>query len=202
MVFRFVEPVALDTFGLLDSTWECGMTPFLAIFTLQNPRVHVSTSNSCDEPTNVDALVNKSLGFTAALDIPYINLNDHHIWLRRCFDDAWFGYKSNIVKNLILLDDSFNIIQGKAILNIAMRKERNTYNLEIRLRLCVRCGSHQGGSPQNGLRDEWTCRMTLASAYVLCHLSAMWSQLQMKGRKSEWKWVLIGVSPLNTGDRV
>ena len=26
---------------------------------------------------------------------------------------------------------------------------------------------------------EWTCGMTLASAYVLHHLSAMWSQLQI-----------------------
>ena len=45
----------------------------------------------------------------------------------------------------------------------------------------------RGGSPQNGLRDEQTCGTTLASAYVLCHLSATWSQLQMKERKSEWK---------------
>ena len=44
----------------------------------------------------------------------------------------------------------------------------------------VRRGSHQGGSPQNGLGDEWTCGMTLASAYVLRRLSAVWSQLQMK----------------------
>jgi len=29
-----------------------------------------------------------------------------------------------------------------------------------------------GGSLQNGLRDEQTCGMTLASAYVLRHLSA------------------------------
>ena len=36
----------------------------------------------------------------------------------------------------------------------------------------IRCGSHQGGSPQNKLGDEQTCRMTLASAYVLCYLSA------------------------------
>jgi len=66
----------------------------------------------------------------------------------------------------------------------------------------VRHGSHQGESPQNGLGDEWTCGTTLASAYVLCHLSAAWSQLQMKERESEGKWVLIGVSPLNTGGRV
>jgi len=51
----------------------------------------------------------------------------------------------------------------------------------------VRRGSHRGGSPQNGLGDEWTCGTTLASAYVLCHLSAVWSQLQMKERKSKWK---------------
>ena len=52
---------------------------------------------------------------------------------------------------------------------------------------CVRHGSHQGGSPQSGLGDEQTCGTTLASAYVLHHLSATWSQLQMKERKSEWE---------------
>ena len=46
----------------------------------------------------------------------------------------------------------------------------------------VRRGSHWGGSPQNRLRDEQTCGTTLASAYVLRHLSATWSQLQMKER--------------------
>ena len=59
--------------------------------------------------------------------------------------------------------------------------------------LCVRRSSHWGGSPQNELRDEWTCGVTLASAYVLCRLSATWLQLQMMGRSLRWKWVLIGV---------
>ena len=34
--------------------------------------------------------------------------------------------------------------------------------------------SHWGGSLQNGLRDEQTYETTLASAYVLHCLSAMW----------------------------
>jgi len=51
----------------------------------------------------------------------------------------------------------------------------------------VRYGSHQGGSPQNRLGDEWTCGMTLALAYVLCCLSAAWSQLQMLGRSLRWE---------------
>jgi len=37
-------------------------------------------------------------------------------------------------------------------------------------------------SPQDRLEDVWTCRTTLASAYVLHHLSAMWLQLHIKGR--------------------
>ena len=57
----------------------------------------------------------------------------------------------------------------------------------LHLSLGVRHGSHGGGSPQNGLGDKRTCRTTLALAYVLCHLSAVWSQLQMKERKSKWK---------------
>ena len=36
----------------------------------------------------------------------------------------------------------------------------------------VRHSSHWGGSPQNGLRDEWTYRTTLALAYMLHCLSA------------------------------
>jgi len=36
----------------------------------------------------------------------------------------------------------------------------------------VRHGSHWGGSPQDRLRDEQTCGMTLASTYVLYLLQA------------------------------
>jgi len=55
------------------------------------------------------------------------------------------------------------------------------------LSFVVRRSSHQGGSLQNGLGDEQTCETTLASAYVLCCLFAVWSQLQMKERKAKWK---------------
>ena len=42
---------------------------------------------------------------------------------------------------------------------------------------------HTGGeSLQGGLKDVQTCGMTLALAYVLYHLSATWSQLQIRGR--------------------
>ena len=47
----------------------------------------------------------------------------------------------------------------------------------------VRCSSHWDGSPQNKLGDKWTYGITLASVYILRHLSAAQSQLQMEGRK-------------------
>ena len=40
---------------------------------------------------------------------------------------------------------------------------------------------------QNGLGNEWTCEMTLASAYVLYHLPAAWLQLQMMERSLRWE---------------
>ena len=43
----------------------------------------------------------------------------------------------------------------------------------------------------DSLGDVWTCEITLASAYVLCHLSAMWLQFQIRERSLSWKWVLI-----------
>ena len=51
----------------------------------------------------------------------------------------------------------------------------------------VRRGLYWGGSPQNGLGDEWTCKTTLASAYMLHCLSAAWSQLQMLERSPRWE---------------
>ena len=76
-------------------------------------------------------------------------------------------------------------------MNVTWKVENKSWTqqlkIEYRLEVVVRRGSHWSGSLQNGLGDEQTCGMTLASAYVLCCLSAAWSQLQMKEGKSKWK---------------
>ena len=66
---------------------------------------------------------------------------------------------------------------------ISLYSQKTSYEVQVLMSIIsVRRSSHQGGSPQNVLRDEQTYGMTLASAYMLCHLSAVWSQLQMKER--------------------
>jgi len=47
---------------------------------------------------------------------------------------------------------------------------------------------HTGSeSPQNGLGDVWTSGTTLALAYMLHHLSVIWSQFQIIERSLRWK---------------
>jgi len=93
----------------------------------------------------------------------------------------WPGLKEDIKK---YVQECFKCQQNKVQ---HQRKTGELHPLEIPKGLCVRHGSHRGGSPQNGLGDERTCGTTLASAYVLRRLSATWSQLQVKERESEWE---------------
>ena len=94
----------------------------------------------------------------------------------------------------LLLSDSSSLSYSKMELVVMdltgpmsiLTWDSNLYALVTVEMSYVRRSSHQDGSLQNRLRDEWTCGMTLASAYVLHRLSAMWSQLQMKRRRSEW----------------
>ena len=84
------------------------------------------------------------------------------------------------------------LLIGEVIDKLKEAKYFNKLNLiqgynNVQIKEGVRCSSHQGGSPQDRLGDKWTCETILASAYVLCRLSATWLQLQIKERKSEWK---------------
>ena len=76
------------------------------------------------------------------------------------------------ISKIIIVTDSIHL--AKRIFDLSLHP--------FQIHVTVRCSSHWGGSLQNGLRDEQTCGMTLASAYVLHHLSAVWLQLQIMGR--------------------
>ena len=61
-------------------------------------------------------------------------------------------------------------------------------NKKMRIKFDVLSGivHTRGESSQDGLRDMQTYRITLASAYVLYCLSAIWSQFLMEGRSLKW----------------
>ena len=60
---------------------------------------------------------------------------------------------------------------------------------KLRLNTMLVSGAvHTGDkSQQDGLRDVQTYGTILASAYMLCYLSTMWSQFQIRERSLSWK---------------
>jgi len=52
-----VRTVAFDALSSLDLAGECHVAPLPAIFTLRNFRVHVGSSDGCDEVSDVEASV-------------------------------------------------------------------------------------------------------------------------------------------------
>ena len=55
------------------------MSPFLVVFALRDPRVHVRSPDSCYVFTDVKASIDEHLGIVPALDVPYVDPHDGHV---------------------------------------------------------------------------------------------------------------------------
>jgi len=131
MMFRFVRPIAFDTFGSLDAARVCGMSPFPAVFTLGDSRVHVRSSYRSDVFAHIEASVNEEFSISPALHIPNINPNDGHVGFGRDLDNPWFGCEGDVIENMILFENSFDVGRGKLLLRVCVRVERNSYDFQI-----------------------------------------------------------------------
>ena len=128
VVLSLVRAIAFDAFGLLDTVGQSCMFPSLTVLALRNSWIHIGFSNCCNKPPYIKAPVYKTLSLTATLNVPNVNPNDQHIRLRWNLNDAWFQYKNNIVKNLILFYYVFNIIWCETFVQVVVKKVRNAYN--------------------------------------------------------------------------
>jgi len=59
-----------------------------AVLALEDTRVHVSSTDYGYVLTYVEASVDKILTFGAILGVPYVDPNNSHVRLGRCFDNA------------------------------------------------------------------------------------------------------------------
>ena len=66
---------------------------FPAVLILGDSWIYVYSLYSRDIVSDIKISVNETLGFYAALIIPYIYSDDSHIWFQKSFDDLWFGCK-------------------------------------------------------------------------------------------------------------
>jgi len=79
VVFRLVQTIEFDALRSLNSARHSSVTPFLAIFTLQNNRVHVSFSDSNNIPFYIEVSIDKAFGLAPTLNIPNVYPNDRYI---------------------------------------------------------------------------------------------------------------------------
>jgi len=86
------------------------MTLLPTVFTLRNARVCISHSNCRNIPSNIETLINKAFSLDSTLCIPNVNPHNGYIRLQQYFDYPQFGGKGNIVKDMILLYDVFDIV--------------------------------------------------------------------------------------------
>jgi len=108
-MLRFVWPIAFDVFSSLNSAQKRGVTPFPAIFALGDSRIHICSSNCSDIVAYIKAPVDEKFSVLATLNIPYIDPNNGHVRFWQNLDNSRFGCKSNVVENVILLKNSFDI---------------------------------------------------------------------------------------------
>ena len=84
--------------------------------------------------SNVKLPIDNFLDIIVVLVIPDIDPDYCHIWLRQYFDDAWPWSKNNLIKDVGVLEDMFNILSSDAsvwFVNVVW----DANNLEIQLRL-------------------------------------------------------------------
>ena len=137
VILWLVRSVALYTFQALNSARKSWMTLFPTVFTLRNTRVHISHSNCYNIPSDIEAPINKALSLDSTLGIPNVNLYNHYIRLGRYFDHSQFGEKGNVVEDLILLNDIFDVFWWETFLWVvaSMWIIQDAYDLEVWFRL-------------------------------------------------------------------
>ena len=89
-------------FWTLNSAWEDSVFSFLTILVLEDTRVHVCSTDSCNKLANIEAPINKHFSTAPTLDIPNIDPHNDHIGLGWHLDYSRFGYKRHVIKNLVL----------------------------------------------------------------------------------------------------
>ena len=110
------------------------MTPLPAVLALGNSRVHVCASNSRDVVAYVKTSIYEHFSIFTTLDIPYVDPDYGHVRFGRDFDNSRFGCKRNIVENVILFENGFNIRGRELVSRIFMREERNSYDFQVGFR--------------------------------------------------------------------
>ena len=111
------------------------MASFPVSFALGNSGTHICSSNCSNFVTHIEAPIDKQFSIMTTLYVPYIYPDDGHVGLWRDFDYSWSGCKRNIVEDMILFEDGFNICQYEFLLGVHMKVIWYANDFQIQFRL-------------------------------------------------------------------
>ena len=99
----------------------------------------------------------------SALNIPYVYPDNCHVGLRRNFDYSWFWRKRDVIEDMVLLKDCFDISWCKFFLQVRMGVEWDTDDFQVWFRFGKSCVFYLKGVDVIGilhvLIDNWQVRL-------------------------------------------
>ena len=133
MIKGYVRAIALHTLSPLDVADTSHVILFPAVLTLQHARVYIGTIDCSSIASNIEASVDDLLGVRPILYIPDVKPDDSHVWLEQNLDDSRFGYKNNLIKNVVL-ENFLNVFKWNAYIGFIIQVG-NYYNFQVGFRL-------------------------------------------------------------------
>ena len=125
-----MRAIALHTLGPLNVADTSHVTPFLVVLVLQHTRIHIGTTDYSNIASNIEVSVNDLLGIRPILSIPDVNSDNSHVWLRWNLDNSRFECKNNLVKDVVLLEDFFDVLRQNAHIDLIIQIG-NSYNFQV-----------------------------------------------------------------------
>ena len=108
------------------------MTLLLTVLALRNTRIHVGTSHHCNDTSYIETSVNNFLCIVTILGIPYVNPDNSYVQFKGDLDNAWFWCKNDIIKDMIVLENVFNIFRRDTSVGF-VNKVWDAHNFKIGL---------------------------------------------------------------------
>lgn len=109
IVFWFMWAVIFNTLHSLNSAWKGSVILFPTVFVLKYSQVHICSLDDGNIVSYIETSINEASCLATTLKVPNIQLHNGHVRLRRNLDNIWFRYEHNIVKDLVLFDNVFNV---------------------------------------------------------------------------------------------
>jgi len=125
-----MRTITLHIFSPLDAAHTSHVISLPTVLTLRNAWVHIGLTYHGDITSNIEMSVDNFLSIGPVLHVPDVDSYDSHVRLRQNLDDSRFRCKNNIVEDMVLFEDFFNVIRRDVSVGLVI-EIRNSYDFKV-----------------------------------------------------------------------